>query len=197
MPTVFSFGASTAAGAKDVSGGGFITRLGRFLQDTGRGNSLNHGIGGDTTEDMSARLEKVMSALPTHDSFVPVVTLGINDVPRIEDEQPEKRVSVERHRELVTEMLTRLGQLGPVVYLTQYPVDYVARSLDGDTVNGYVDAGREVALERDAHVIDIFKMIDQERFDRFIDQDGLHFNSRGHEFIANVLLSELLKLGLV
>jgi lysophospholipase L1-like esterase len=197
MTTVFSFGASTAAGSKDDAGGGFIARLGRFLSDTGRGAGLNCGIGGDTTEMMAARLEKVIASLPRGAPLVPVVTLGINDVPRIADDQPQRRVALDRHRALVSDMLARLGQIGNLVYMTQYPVDYAARSLEPVAVKSYVDAGREVAQGHGAHVIDIFAMIDAARFRDFIYEDGLHFNSRGHEFIANILLDELLNLGLV
>ena len=186
----FSFGASTAAGSMD-SEGGFIARVDRYLQDTDSGTATNHGIGGDTTTMMLERLDAVVAKMRDQHGPLALVTLGINDVPRIVDDKPQIRVGVAQHVESLKKMLAAFGEIGDVVYLTQYPVDYKARSLEPELVRSYVTAGEETARSAGVEVIDIFSMITPERFADFIYEDGLHFNNRGHQFIAHNIVRAL------
>ena len=190
MITAYSFGASTAAGAKDDEGG-FVARLDRYLQDTNVGSAINHGIGGDTTDVMIDRLPGVIDDMKSKSNPLALVTLGINDVPRIVDEKPEIRVPLDRHAESLKRILADTAEIGDVLYLTQYPVDYVARSLDAQLTNDYVKLGEETARAVGVDVVDIFGMITPERFDEFIFEDGLHFNNRGHLFICNQIVEYL------
>lgn len=190
MITAYSFGASTAAGSVD-SEGGFIARLDRFLQDTESGSAINHGIGGDTTDVMIARLPGVIEDMKVRENPVALVTLGINDVPRIVDDKPEIRIPLERHIESLKTILSATKEIGDVVYLTQYPVDYEMRSLDPQLTREYVQRGEETARAAGVAVIDIFGMITTERFNEFIFEDGLHFNNRGHLFICNQIIDYL------
>ena len=177
--------------------GGFIVRVGRYLRDTGCGNAVNHGVGGDTTTMMLARLDSVVADMSSRPSPLALVTLGINDVPRMVDDKPSIRVGVEQHAESLATMISRLKQVGDVLYLTQYPVDYEARSLKPALVESYVRAGEATAREAGVEVINIFGAVTPGLFKEFIYQDGLHFNSRGHQFIAHKVISELHRTGRV
>lgn len=188
--TAYSFGASTAAGSMDGEGG-FIVRLGRYLSDTGAGEAINHGIGGDTTTMMLARLDAVVSDMSGRRSPLALVTLGINDVPRIVDDAPEKRVGLDQHVESLARILSELKQVGDVLYLTQYPVDYEARSLDPAVVESYVKQGEATAQSAGVKVIDIFSAVTPTLFTEFIYEDGLHFNDRGHQFIAHQAIAKM------
>jgi lysophospholipase L1-like esterase len=190
MITAYSFGASTAAGSMDDEGG-FVARLDHYLQDTNAGTAINHGIGGDTTDVMIQRLPGVIDDMKSKSNPLALVTLGINDVPRIVDEKPEIRVPLDRHAESLMKILDDTGEIGDVLYLTQYPVDYVARSLDPQLTNDYVKIGEETARVAGVDVIDIFGMITPERFGDFIFKDGLHFNNGGHLFICNQIIDYL------
>jgi lysophospholipase L1-like esterase len=161
------------------------------LQDTGSGSAINHGIGGDTTDVMIARLSGVIDDMKARTNPLSLVTLGINDVPRIVDDKPEIRVPLERHAESLKTILSETKSVGDVVYLTQYPVDYEMRSLDPQLTQSYVKLGEETARDAGIDVIDIFGMITSERFKEFIFEDGLHFNSRGHLFICNQIIEYL------
>ena len=192
MITAYSFGASTAEGSKDDEGG-FVARLDRFLRDTDGGTAINHGIGGDTTDMMISRLHGVIEDMKSCTNPLALVTLGINDVPRIVDEKPEIRVPLDRHTESLDRILAATAEIGDVVYLSQYPVDYVARSLDPDLTRSYVTGGEEIARAAGVDVIDIFGMITPDMFNEFIFKDGLHFNNRGHLFICNQIIKFLNK----
>jgi len=143
MIRAFSFGASTAQGARDTEGG-FIVRIGKRLEQDGRGSAENFGIGGHTTDDMIPRLPGLAINDP---SDIAIVTLGINDVPRTPDKAPDRRVPLDRHDANVHKILEDLKERCRVLYITQYPVTYVDRGLDQALVESYVNVGRQVAHE--------------------------------------------------
>ena len=173
---IFSYGASTARGSKDIEGGGFIARLGKRLEQDGLGRAENFGIGGQTTDEMAARAKTIEA----NADDIAIVTLGINDVPRQPDGAPDKRVPLDRHRDNVRVILVALKDRCCVVYVTQYPVAYLDRGLDEGLVRSYVQAGHDVAADLNIDVVDIHAMIDESRFTCFIHEDGMHFNSEGH-----------------
>lgn len=173
--------------------GGFIARLDLYLRDTSAGTAVNHGAGGDTTTMMLVRLADIVRHMKARPDPLALVTLGINDVPRIVDERPDIRVGLSQHGESLKEILAALGGIGGVIYLTQYPVDYEARSLDPELVKSYVRLGEDTARSAGVEVIDIFGMVTPERFAEFIFEDGLHFNARGHQFILNNIIRTLYK----
>ena len=182
MIRTFSFGASTAQGARDTEGGGFIARIGKRLEQEGLGSAENFGIGGHTTDDMIPRLP----GLAINDSSdISIVTLGINDVPRTPDNAPDRRVPLDRHDANVHKILEDLKGRCRVLYVTQYPVAYVDRGLDKALVESYVNLGRQVANEVGVDVLDIHSEIDENKYSAFIFEDGMHFNSAGHAYIAD------------
>ncbi|MBT5829335.1 MAG: SGNH/GDSL hydrolase family protein [Candidatus Latescibacteria bacterium] len=181
---VFSFGASTAQGAKDDVGGGFIGRLGKRLEREQLGTAENYGIGGENTTQMVQRLDGVPDVSLTD---VAIVTLGINDVPRYPDARPERRVKFEKHKSNVREIMTYLQMRCKVIYASQYPVQYMQLGFNPETVADYRKAGVAIAEELELDVLDVFALIDDEKFARFIHADGMHFNSEGHQFIADAL----------
>jgi lysophospholipase L1-like esterase len=191
MIRAISFGASTAQGARDTEGGGFIVRIGKRLEEDGRGASENFGIGGHTTDDMIPRLPDIPIQ---SESDIVIVTLGINDVPRTPDGKPENRVPLDRHEANIHQILNNLKDRSRVLYVTQYPVDYVGRGLEKDLVESYVNTGKRVAHEIGVEILDIHREIDGAKYDAFIADDGMHFNSAGHAYIADqisdVLFSE-------
>lgn len=181
---IFSFGASTAQGAKDDVGGGFIGRIGTRLEREKVGYAENFGIGGENTTQMVQRL----GALPdVSKTDIALVTLGINDVPRYPDSRPERRVELKKHETNVQEILTFLQARCNVIYANQYPVQYEQLGFKSETVDAYRKTGVAIAKSLNVAVVDIFAMIDEDLFDRFIHDDGMHFNAEGHQFIADAL----------
>jgi len=182
MQRIFSFGASTAQGARDTEEGGFIMRIGKRLEQENIGHAENFGIGGHTTDDMVLRLTEI----PIHtESDLAIVTLGINDVARTPDPHPEKRVALTKHSAHVEEILDYMKSRCQVLYVTQYPVAFADRGLDESLVVSYIDAGRRIARQSGVDILDIYSEIDDDKYSAFIADDGMHFNSAGHAYIAD------------
>lgn len=180
--TIFSFGASTAQGVGDEESGGFIGRVAVRLANRDDVHVENCGNGGHTTDQMIAHLGGLPIA--SRDDIA-IVTLGINDVPRSPDTDPEKRIPIDRHKANVRTMLEDLVGRCRVLYVTQFPVDFEGRGLERQRVESYVNVGRQVARETGADVLDIHLVVDNEKYRAFIHEDGMHFNSAGHAYIAD------------
>lgn len=108
-------------------------------------------------------------------------------MPRYPDARPERRVEFEKHKKNVHEILTYLKARCTVVYASQYPVQYKQLGFNPEIVRNYRKAGVAIAEDLGLEVVDIFALIDDDKFARFIHADGMHFNSDGHQFIADVL----------
>lgn len=190
MIEIMSFGASTAQGSKDETGGGFIGRIGKNLEDNNLGKSQNYGIGGETTTDMVTRLPQLATIDPNN---IVIITLGINDVSRDPDSAPDKRVPLSQHKNNVDQILTHFNARCKTIYASQYPVQYAQKGLDSKNVTAYVNAGLDLAKKQNVHIVDIFSMIDTNQFNTFIHSDGMHFNDEGHAFIAEQLWQYITK----
>ena len=166
----------------DEEGGGFIGRLGKRLAEENLGSAVNFGIGGLTTDQMIPRLERAPIDSPDD---LAIVALGINDVPREPDNKPENRVPLGRHDSNVHGLLENLKARCRVLYVTQYPVNYTKGGLDKPLVESYVNVGRQVAHEIGVDLLDIHAEIDDTKYNAFIHDDGMHFNSAGHAYVAN------------
>lgn len=192
MIRAFSFGASTAQGTRDTEGGGFIVRIGKRLEEEGIGSAENFGIGGHTTDDMIPRLPRIAV---NSKSDIAIIALGINDVPRTPDSKPDRRVPLDRHDRNVHQILEDLSGRCRVLYTTQYPVNYADRGLEKSVVESYVNVGRQVAHEVGVEILDIHNEIDSEKYETFIDADGMHFNSAGHAYIATRIWEHMEQAG--
>ena len=194
MIETISFGASTAAGSKDSGGGGFIGRLGSRLESLNIGRSRNCGIGGQNTHQMVARLQEISNLQKLN---IVIISLGINDVAREGDANPTKRVSLDQHEMNVGEIVRYFKERCRTYYTSQYPVSYLEKGLDADTVSDYVHCGLSVARKLNAETIDIHSLIDDSLFTQFIHEDGMHFNSEGHTFIADQIWNRLVDDGII
>ncbi len=184
MQKIISFGASTAFGARDYEKKGFLFRVVEALSVDGEFEAVNYGWIGDSTRDMLVRLQSL--EIPAGATVI--VTLGINDVRRIGEEN-EDRVPIEEHRSNLAAMLNFLKLHCRPVYMSQYPVAYGQCSLSEELVESYIQAGLDVAGQLDVPVIDVHAAVQASgKFDEMVFKDGLHFNNHGHQFIAEQTL---------
>lgn len=184
MQKIISFGASTAFGARDYEKKGFLFRVVEALSAGGEFEAINYGWIGDSTRDMLVR----MKSLEFPADATVIITLGINDVRRI-GEDNEDRVPIEEHRSNLAAILEYLNQRCRPVYMSQYPVEYDQCSLSEELVDSYIRAGLDVAGQLGIPVIDIYAAVKTSgRYEEMVFKDGLHFNNHGHQFIAEQTL---------
>jgi lysophospholipase L1-like esterase len=184
MQKIISFGASTAFGVRDYEKKGFLFRVIEALSVDGKFEAINYGWIGDSTRDMLVRLRSL--EIPA--GSIVIITLGINDVRRI-GEDNEDRVPIEEHKSNLDEILEYLKQRCRPVYMSQYPVEYEQCSLSEELVQSYIQAGLDVAGQLDVPVIDVYAaVLASGRYEEMVFKDGLHFNNHGHQFITEQTL---------
>ena len=182
MEKLIGFGASSVEGVGDTQGG-FFQRLERKLADAGRPREcLNQGKGGDTTRDMLARLDRVRPHLPGK----VIVLLGSNDMPRDRDGAPANRVSLDTYVENLEQLLSVLG--GPeAIFVSSFAVCSDRTGVQSVTFATYMKVALKIATRRGMMVWDLYAE-SLKWGDRYLGEDGLHYNDAGHEMMAERLL---------
>ena len=154
---------------------------------------VNAGIGGNTTADGLARLER--DVLVHRPRYV-VLMFGLNDS-WVDEGRTASRVSVSTYRENLARMITEIRDRGAtVVLMTPNPAIAPKYSADRNvTLKPYVDAVRELARSEKLELVDVYG-----RFAEFAVEgtelnslftDAMHPNPAGQKLIAEMLISRL------
>lgn len=156
------------------------------LQQAGKPTPLviNAGIGGDTAEGMSARLEHdVLAFKPTMVTF----NAGANDA--------LKGVSLEEYSRAVTKIADRLqAEKIPLVILTTaiYGEKHAAAEKTLDAYNEFL---RRLAKERNLKLADVNVLFQEARKTKgessVMESDGVHPNMEGQRLFARAVLDAL------
>jgi lysophospholipase L1-like esterase len=177
MTKLICFGASTAEGVGD-SQGGFFKRLERKLAADGRAHlCLNFGIGGNTTADMAPRLGSLKPHLPAP----AILLLGSNDFPREGDPEPWRRVELADFRANLEKIFAAFAA-GPTIFVTSFQVRWVTPEI----FRAYTEVALELARARAFTIWDLHA--ESLAFgEKYLCEDGIHYNDAGHELIAKRL----------
>jgi lysophospholipase L1-like esterase len=183
MERLLGFGASSVEGVGD-SQGGFLKRLGQKLAAAGKPyECLNYGVGGNTTRDMLARLPQIRPHLPAK----VIVLLGSNDFPRDVDWAPESRVPLDEFRRNVDKIFDELGSPS-AIFVTSFAVCPPRTGIMPPTFQSYMEQALKSAAAHQMRIWDLHA--ESLRWDdRYLAEDGLHYNDAGHEMIAEHLLT--------
>jgi len=182
MDKLIGFGASSVEGVGD-SQGGFFKRLGAKLATVGKPHEcLNFGIGGNTTRDMLPRIDQVRPHLPAR----VVVLLGSNDFVREADPEPLKRVPLTEHAQNVADILDVLGGPG-TIFVSSFAVCQRRTGISPSVFASYMSEALKIATKRPITIWDLHAE-SLAWGDRYLAEDGLHYNDAGHELIAERLL---------
>lgn len=180
--TLVGFGASTMQGVGD-SQGGFFKRIQPALSATYPGlRFINHGVGGNTTQDMLNRAEQT-AALGAYDL---VVILGCNDMPRNNGDTDPKRLPPDRYEANLKQLLATIrGRRS--LFISSFPVRVVSRAIFDDYMPRAVRVAREAGYE----IWDLYAELRNRDLTSLWASDGVHFNDAGHQLIADGVLARL------
>jgi acyl-CoA thioesterase-1 len=183
MDILIGFGASSMEGVAD-SAGGFFTRLGKKLAGAGKPyNCFNFGVGGNTTRDMLARIDRVRPHLPGK----VIVQIGTNDFPRDADAEPTRRVPLDEFSRNLDKLLQDLGGHNSI-FVSSFAVCPPRTGIMPPTFTSYMNAAVKCATAHKMRIWDLYTE-SQKWDDRFLAEDGLHYNDAGHEMIAERLFA--------
>jgi acyl-CoA thioesterase-1 len=172
----------------------FCTLLERSLSTPERlVEVVNAGIGGNTTADGWARLERDVLA---HRPRYVVLMFGLNDS-WIDEGRTASRVSVSAYRENLAKMIAAIRDRGATVVLMT-PNPAIAPKYPAErnvTLKPYVDAVRDLAREEKLELVDVYSRFAELAVEG-VDlnsqfTDAMHPNPAGQKLIAELLTTRL------
>jgi len=166
---------------------------------------INAGVNGDITTTAIQRLDN--DVLRYKPDYVTIM-FGVNDAgyyrPNTDSMADTPRVTANDFRnnlEIIVKAL-RKAESSPML-VTPIPMNnsyahkdfpaYIKNGLNY-LVNEYSDIIRDISLKEDIPLIDINKIFNDDPNTEKLIPDGIHPNKCGHRFIADIFISEFIKL---
>ena len=185
MDKLIGFGASTVQGVGD-SQGGFFKRLERKLAEAGKPRAcLNFGVGGDSTRDMLRRFDAVRSHLPCP----AVILLGSNDIPRDRDIWPKNRLALPDYQANL-EIILGAFTHPETMFVSSFLISPGRTGMRPETFAAYMEIALKVATSHHLRIWDFYAE-SIEFGERYLADDGVHYNDAGHELIAERLFQRI------
>ncbi|MGB9596174.1 MAG: SGNH/GDSL hydrolase family protein, partial [Candidatus Poribacteria bacterium] len=136
------------------------------------------------------------------------VMFGVNDAgyyrPATDSMADAPRVSETEFKNNLETIISEIQRIGAIpILITPLPMnefyahkDYPAYVENGLNylVDRYSDIIRNICSEKNIHLIDINKIFSDDPNTVNLIPDGIHPNKCGHRFIADIILSELVKI---
>jgi len=178
---LLGFGASSMQGVGDPEGG-FFRRL-EALQPIGREKTTfhNHGIGGNTTREMLARLPAAQAVR----ARTTVILLGCNDLPRAGDKNPAHRTELAEYGANL-EKIFRALECSDKIFISSFLPDLKRSGLLPETFEAYMEAACALAAKHDWTIWDLYRE-SKGWGGTYLAEDGMHFGASGHALIAEKL----------
>ncbi|MDD3607199.1 MAG: GDSL-type esterase/lipase family protein [Candidatus Moranbacteria bacterium] len=193
------FGDSITYGAFDPEKGGWANRLRLHLdnKEDFEGEVYNLGISGDNTEELLERFET--EAKFREPGFL-IFAIGVNDSHYVISEQ-QNRVPIDEFKQNIKELMIRARKItDKILFIGLTPVDEAKmtpttpwnadKMFKNEYVEKYNDIIKEICKSEKIDFVDIFSEMMKENYKTML-FDGLHPDSKGHEWIADKIISEI------
>jgi lysophospholipase L1-like esterase len=190
---------------KDTFRNHIQTDLSKITDYKFNANVINAGVNGDITTTAIPRLERdVFSHKPDYVT----VMFGVNDAgfyrPATDSMAGTPRVTENNFKANLEIIMGEIQKAGATpILITPLPMNefYAHKDFPSYIKNGlnylverYSNVIRNLCAEKNLYLIDINKVFDDDPDTVNLIPDGIHPNKCGHRFIADVILSELVKI---
>ena len=195
---IFIFGDSITYGAFDPEKGGWVSRLRSYLdnKDDFNADVYNLGISGDTTEDLLKRFDV---GINRKKPGMIIFAIGINDSAVYSLEKKENRVELGKFKENIKTLIEKARKFtNNIIFVGLTPVvesETKPDSVDPGMLNGeiekYDNAVKEICQAENLKFVDIYGELSKLDYKTFLDEDGLHPNFKGHQWMAEKIIKGL------
>ena len=166
---------------------------------------INAGVNGDITTTAIPRLER--DVLQHKPDYVTVM-FGVNDAgyyrPDTDSMADTPRVIVDDFRANLRTIINTIQEIGSIpILVTPLPMNesYAHKDFPAYVENGlnylvdeYSEIIRNLCINKELHLIDVNKVFNENPNTVNLIPDGIHPNICGHRFIADLFISEFIKL---
>ncbi|MBT4539250.1 hypothetical protein HOC32_03105 [Candidatus Woesearchaeota archaeon] len=206
MKGILCFGDSITFGRGEKPNFGWVGRLKRDFEKLSNWHVVyNLGIPGDTSSNLLNRFENEIKTrvkyLREGDQFVIVVGIGTNDTPG--DSPKNSNISIKKFKKHITKLITISKKYSSnVLFLGLSPVDEnLTLPWEGFYyTNGKQKKFEEViktcCLDKKALFLPLFDTMIKKNYQELL-KDGLHPNSKGYDFMFNIIKTFLEKNKLI
>lgn len=201
MPKVFVFGDSLPYGKWDTECNGWVSRLRRFLDEkvmAGNGyyETFNFGVPGDFSRGLVERFESdLRPRFRDGEDIVIIFQIGINDTQfqskdgTIRTLQKEFRENIENLIGIAQKYTQKVAVIGLSPINEEQSLEipwYSDNYYKNERIEEYNELLKAAASEKGAHFLGLLEKLNQDRyFDNLA--DGIHPNSKGHEWMFRIV----------
>lgn len=207
---ILVFGASTAHGAWDPEGGGWVERLKRFLMQRTTADTdpqftiYNLGVNGDTSRGLIERFERETQVrFVEADQHLTIFSIGTNDAVLLDDRAYQAPLEeFEQNIETLIENARGFGELfltglTPVEEQKTTPIPWERRwYYRNQPMRDYDTMLKKIATRKAIPFIDFYSAFTKSDYSLLLD-DGLHPNSEGHKIMLNAVRDGLTQQGII
>ncbi len=192
-------GDSGVLGWGDTKGGGWCERLRcRWMKDVKAPVIYPLGVRGDGIERVASRWKREWQIRGELRRQMPdgiLLAIGLNDTARIGREDGRAQLDIEAYRFGLKQLLKEIREETEVLVMGITPVNETAMPYAGclwysnKSISNYEAQIEAACLEKDVPFLPIHQsMLSTKNWKKFIAEDGLHLNSKGHEWIYKKVL---------
>ncbi|MBH0155609.1 esterase [Fictibacillus sp. 5RED26] len=180
MKTLVCFGDSITS--KEKSKDGSLRLTSRLRQELTEWVVMNAGIPAETTRAALVRLQD--DVLRHHPDFVTIL-FGAND------SSDHRLIPLKEYEKNLTYMVNKIGA-EKVILISPAPVfekKQMART--NDRMKKYAQTVKKVAKHEGTSYVPLFETLVEKNIQKYVIDDGLHFNKFGYEELSELLLRNI------
>lgn len=183
MKTLVCFGDSITS--KEKSKDGSLRLTSRLRQELTEWVVMNAGIPAETTR---AALVRLQDDVLRHQPDLVTILFGAND------SSDHRLIPLNEYENNLTYMVNKIGA-EKVILISPAPVyEEKQKARTNERMNDYVQIVKKVAKHEGTHYVPLFETFSERNIQKYVIDDGLHFNKFGYEELSELILREIHRL---
>lgn len=183
MKTLVCFGDSITS--KEKSKDGSLRLTSRLRQELTEWVVMNAGIPAETTR---AALVRLQDDVLRHRPDLVTILFGAND------SSDHRLIPLNEYENNLTYMVNKIGA-EKVILISPAPVYEVKqKARTNEKMNEYVQIVKKVADQEGTYYVPLFETFSERNIQKYVIDDGLHFNKFGYEELSELILREIHRL---
>ncbi|MCM3719088.1 GDSL-type esterase/lipase family protein [Fictibacillus phosphorivorans] len=186
MKTLVCFGDSITS--KEKSEDGSLRLTSRLRQELTEWVVMNAGIPAETTR---AALVRLQDDVLRHHPDIVTILFGAND------SSDHRLIPLKEYENNLTYMVNKIGAK-KVILISPAPVfEEKQKARTNERMQTYAQTVKKVAKHEGTAYVPLFEILNEMEIEKFVIDDGLHFNQYGYEELSDLVLKTIKTLSTI